>query len=463
MNEKWQRLMLAVFLLLALGIPAAQGASSTNFLTWDKSKDRVDADVQDWELWTLLEHIAGETGWHIFVEPGLPYKPSVKFKQRPSGEALRMLLGNLNFALVPQTNNPSVLYVFRTARDRATQFIRGPLVKGRVAQAKRVPNELIVRVKPGVDIEKLAAELGAKVVGKIPEMDAYRLQFENDEATELAKAKLAANPEVAAVEYNYYVDQPPSPFPVAGASAPQTLLTLDPPKQDGCKVVIGLVDTAVQPMTPQLEQFIKQRASVAGDSNTETDTPLHGTSMVATLVQGMQAANRSSTSTSVPIISVDAFGKDPMANTFNVANGMIKAANLGATVINSSLGGYADSQLLRDAVTQLANKNIPVFAAVGNDASSSQFFPAAYPQVISVTAVDRGQLAPYANTGTTPDIGAPGTVLFPFNNQTYVSQGTSVSTAVATGVAARLADANCAPWSQVIPALEKSMPVPSGH
>ena len=140
---------------------------------------------------------------------------------------------------------------------------------------------------------------------------------------------------------------------------------------------------------------------------------------------------------------------------------MIKAGNSGATVINASLGGYGDSAVLRDAVTQLYDQGIPVFAAMGNDRSSTPFFPAGYPQVISVTALDQpGQVASYANVGTQPDAAAPGTVLVTYNGRTYLVQGTSASTAIATGMAAGIADTTHAAWSQVIQSVEKNLAVP---
>jgi hypothetical protein len=116
---------------------------------------------------------------------------------------------------------------------------------------------------------------------------------------------------------------------------------------------------------------------------------------------------------------------------------------------------------LRDTVKRLAANNIPVFSAVGNDSSANPFFPAAYPEVISVTAVERGKVADYANTGVQPDAAAPGAVLFSYDGVTWGSRGTSVSSAVASGIAAGLAGSSCQPWSQVIPTIEKNLPVPS--
>src|SRR5258706_6747763 len=77
-------------------------ATPQNSLVWNKDKDRVDADVRTLALTPLLERIASATGWQVLVEPGTAHTASSKFKNLPSGEALRLLLGDLNFALVPQ-------------------------------------------------------------------------------------------------------------------------------------------------------------------------------------------------------------------------------------------------------------------------------------------------------------------------------------------------------------------------
>lgn len=423
-------------------------------LIWNKLRDRVEADVRDLPLIPLLERVAAQSGWHVLVEPAPDFRASAKFKDLPSGEALRRLLNDLNYVIVPQTNAAPRLYVFRSVMQNATQTIRVESPKPR-----RVPRELIVRVRPGTDIEELARKLGAKVVGYIPELNAYRLQFEDGDATEAARKELAANADVTSVSDNYYVDVPDLPQSLIGMAAPDSKLKLDPPKADDCRVIVGLVDTALQPLGAQLEPFIKERISVAGEVAVDNTQPTHSTAMVNAFFQAMQSSGK--TSTSVQILSVDAFGASGSANTFNVAAGMITAGNRGATVINASLGGYGDSPLLRDAVRQLASHNIPVFAAVGNDASTSAFFPAAYPEVISVTAVERGKVAAYANVGTQPDAAAPGAVVFSHNGLVYGSRGTSVSSAAATGIAAGLADSGCQPWSSVIPMVQKNLAVPA--
>ncbi len=114
----------------------------------------------------MLKSIAGQTGWRVYVEPGATLDASTKFKNLAAGDALKMLLGDLNFALVPKTGAPWQLYVFRTAMKNATHLVE-------TKTPKHVANELMVKVKPGTDINALAKMLGAKVVGSMDKYGAY--------------------------------------------------------------------------------------------------------------------------------------------------------------------------------------------------------------------------------------------------------------------------------------------------
>ena len=163
-------------LLLACGLDAC--AADTNTLVWNKAAGRVDADIHGEPLWPLLEDIAHQTGWHIFVEPGTARVASTKFQELPPDDALRMLLGNLNFAFVPQTNGPDFLYVFTTSRGNATRPVGATN-----APPKRVANELLVKLKPGTDIDALAKLLGANITGRNDKLGIYRLLFDGADST----------------------------------------------------------------------------------------------------------------------------------------------------------------------------------------------------------------------------------------------------------------------------------------
>jgi hypothetical protein len=145
-------------------------------------------------------------------------------------------------------------------------------------------------------------------------------------------------------------------------------------------------------------------------------------------------------SSSVQILPVDVYGPNTSTSTFDVANGITAAYNNGAKIINLSLGSDGDSPFLRDVIQQVSAKNVVLIGAAGNTPVTTAFYPAAYPEVMAVTAIDQGQLASYANRGSFVSLGAPGTSVIYFNNQPWYVQGTSASAAFISGIAAGYMD-----------------------
>lgn len=78
-------------------------------------------------------------------------------------------------------------------------------------------------------------------------------------------------------------------------------------------------------------------------------------------------------------------------------------------IINMSLAG-PPNRVLEQALLRLQQRGVLVVAAVGNDGpAAAPLYPAAYPSVIGVTAVDRQQrIYRWANRGPQVDIAAPG-------------------------------------------------------
>jgi len=445
---------IAICLFLAAFCLCAR-AADTNSLVWHRATDRVDADVRGMALWPLLEKIAVEAGWHIFVEPDTTYTTSAKFKDLPSGDALKMLLGNLNFALVPRTNGVPHLYVFRTVMTNATQQVLAPK-----AAAKHVDNELLVKLKPGADIDALAKAIGAKVIGRDDKLGIYRLQFGDADTTAAALASLKNNSDVQAVDYNYVFDPPVTPQLLADAPVGPVSLKLDPATTGNpCNPVVGLIDTQVQSLGNQLDPFLLKPISVAGNAGTNTSTLTHGTAMAETILRAVAQAGGGSSS--VRILAVDVYGAGEMTTSWNVALGIKAAVDNGATVLNLSLGGPGDSAVLDSVIQQAIAAGIPIYAAAGNQPVSTPTYPAAAPGVIAVTATAGGQLAPYANFGSFVFMAMPGASVVYLGTQAYVVQGTSPATAYATGVAAGTKGVDCLPWSQIQSAMQQKFPVPA--
>ncbi|HEY5041095.1 MAG TPA: S8 family serine peptidase [Verrucomicrobiae bacterium] len=478
-----------ISLLLAPVVLAStllHAAAETNSLVWNPANDRVSADVRGEALWPLLEDIAHQTGWRIFVEPETARNVDVKFSDLPSGDALHKLLGDLNFAFVPQTNGPSQLYIFKTRQENATLRVpAAPVAKA--GPQKHVPNQLLLKLKPGADIDAIAKLYGANVIGRDDKLGIYLLEFPDAAAADAALAQLKNNSDVAAVDYNYIFDPLPMPQQIANPPSGPVKLTLNPPTtpNDPCNPVVGLIDTRMQSLGSELDPFILKPISVVGDaattpagstqaqstgsavalfspqqvSGTASTLPTHGTAMAETILRAVsQVAGGSS---SVRILPVQVFDSNEQASTWSVALGVQAAVDNGATVLNMSLGGTTDSPILDDVIQQALAHGVVIFAAAGNQPVNTPTYPAALSGVNAVTALGApGQLASYANYGSFVEMALPGASVVYLGSQAYVVQGTSPATAYATGVAVGTKGINCLTWTQIESAMHQKFPVP---
>lgn len=409
-------------------------SSAADKLVWRLGSERVDADIDGWSLPQLLERLADVTGWQVFVEPGAQLKQpvSVKFSNLAPGDALGRMLGELNFAVLPQANAPAKLFVFRTTIGDATQRVprREP------AKARPIADELVLLRKPGskADAEELAKRLGAKVTGRVDEFGAYRLKFADADAARAALNSLEGNPDFN-VDHNYAIPRPVVTDPLTASSLAALTIKPDASAPAG-QLVVGLIDAAVQKVTPS-SAFLLPGVAVAGEAIAGTAAPTHGTSMFETLLRGLASTQDAGAASAVRVLPVDVYGDAASTSTFNVARGVVEALNAGASVINLSLASAGDSTLLHNVIAKGAERGVLFIAAAGNEPTTAPNYPAAYPEVLAVTAGTRsGQLASYANRGEFVDVVAPGSSIIQFGGKTYLVSGTSASTAYVSGLAA---------------------------
>lgn len=427
--------------LLAASLAGAQAAENT--LDWRTKENSVDARIDDWPLQQLLETLAAKTGWQIYVEPDTDRRVSAKFKDAKPGEALRRLLGDLSYALVPAEHGPSRLYIFRNSQAHATQLVAAPHALGE-GHAHPLGKELIVTLKPDskTSIDDLAKQLGARVVGRIDKLHAYRLQFDSEEAAAAARQSLTSNSDVASTESNVSIDRPQVPTALPGTGA--LPFNLRPRSVgDSGQVTIGLIDTPVQTDGTVLKDFLLKGISVAGDTTPPSGQLTHGSAMAETMLYALAKAPDAAQGTPVRILPVDVYGGAENTTTFQVTQGIVEAINAGAPIINLSLGGTSDSALLRSVIEAGTQQGIIFIAAAGNEPVTTATYPAAYPGVIAVTALNRdGQIASYANRGDFVTAAAPGTSVVPYGGQSFVIVGTSTSAANASAYAGALMSAS---------------------
>lgn len=324
--------------------------------------------------------------------------------------------------------------------------------------AKALDNELIVALKPGYNARDVAAALGAKLAGELESFHAARLQFEDAAATEAARSALAANPGVAGVDSNYPVSRPPEGESLGSAASTLALKAAAGTK--GSQLVVGLVDSVVQTEGTGLGDFLLPGVSVAGGAASDAGVLSHGTAMAQAVLQGIAMTQGGAGSSSVRILPVDIYGDSASTTTFQVAEGILSAIAGGARIINLSLGTPGDSSLVREIIQSAHAQGIVFIGAAGNEPVTTANFPAAYGEVIAVTALDdRGALASYANRGAFVDVAAPGTALVTWNGQSYLVSGTSTSAALASGIAAGFAERTKVPLPQVEQAIRAGLGV----
>lgn len=165
----------------------------------------------------------------------------------------------------------------------------------------------------------------------------------------------------------------------------------------------------------------------------------HGTS-VAALAAGA-AAGAHGVAAGADILSIRVTATDGTSDAFTVARGIFAAVDAGANVINVSLGGYATSAVLGEAVEYALAAGVAVVAAAGNDQAAALMWPAAYPGVVSVGAVDAvGRQAMFSNSGEGLRLTAPGYAVQTAGEggERILFSGTSASAPVVAGALAVL-------------------------
>ena len=125
----------------------------------------------------------------------------------------------------------------------------------------------------------------------------------------------------------------------------------------------------------------------------------------------------------------------------SIEQGIQKAMDCGAHIINMSLGAsVAPPDSLRSKIQEATGRGIIIVAAAGND-SGAVNYPAKYPEVIAVGAIDEnGNLADFSSHGSEISVVAPGVNIYStyLNNQFAVLRGTSQASPFIAGICALL-------------------------
>jgi len=454
-------LILAFFIIILSAEEQIKDLEEIN-IAW-QADGKVSASIENCPLEKVLQSLSALEKWQILVEPGLKLNVTTRFKNLSQTEALRRLLNDVNFVIIPSKNKNSRMLVYQTSSDKAIKRVipKKLTTKTKEIIDERIKNELLVTLDPksGINIETLASQLGAKIKGKIDGLDIYQLEFENESDAEKARLQLDQNDGVTAVDDNFTINKPIALDPV---NLPAPPLNLRPSSADTDGVIVGLIDSSVQKNGTQVADFLLPEISLFNSSLDKPNELNHGTSMAETILRGLSASLEGTEETSVKILPVDVYGKADSTSTFDVARGVQAAIEGGADIISLSLGSDHQNNLLK-SVIQAGNKEGVLFlAAAGNEPTGLPVYPAAHSEVIGVTALNKNgqRVASYANNASFVEVAAPGVGVTVLNNQTYFGTGTSFSTAYTAGIAAGISSSQGIPMNQVRNTITNNMKPP---
>ncbi len=192
--------------------------------------------------------------------------------------------------------------------------------------------------------------------------------------------------------------------PAGGSLGPGDGAAAGSGRSGGIKV--GLIDGGIGAHPAFAAAHIEQRGFAGA-----VQPSGHGTAVASLLVGDAGAFHGAATGTM--LYAADVYGGSPAAGSAEaIAQAMGWLATRGVRVVNISLVG-PPNRLLEASVAALIRRGIIIVASVGNDGPAAPpQFPAAYPNVMAVTATDpRGRVLAEAGGAAHLDFAAPGSEL----------------------------------------------------
>ncbi len=311
--------------------------------------------------------------------------------------------------------------------------------------------EVLVRFKQGLsdaDTEALLQELGATVIQRKQALGVCRLKIPPNQSVASFVQQHGTNANLQLVEPNFIASvlaKPPVTPNDPSYSSQWALTSIHAAAAWNvttgvAAIVVAILDTGIELTHPDLTSKVTAGYDFVNGDADPADDHGHGTHVAgivsAATDNGAGIAGVSWGSRLMPVKVINASGEGSYSD---VLDGVIFAADSGARVLNFSIGGYAYSQILADAIEYAHSKGAVLLAAAGNDGSSDPIYPAALPEVIAVSATDSAdRIWPSSNHARHIKLSAPGVDVISTGRGSSYTQatGTSASSAHAAGVAA---------------------------
>jgi subtilisin family serine protease len=209
----------------------------------------------------------------------------------------------------------------------------------------------------------------------------------------------------------------------------------------GRGVKIAVIDTGIDADHPDLQGAVVETFDATGSSNPRPD--MHGTAIAGIIrARGLVLG----VAPDATLLAARAFETAPRrglpeSTSFILLRALDWSVRHGANVVNLSFSGDRDPAMER-IIAEAVRRNVILVAAAGNGGpKAAPSYPAAYPDVIAVTAHDSADhLYSHANHGAYIAVAAPGVdILVPILKRGHMfMSGTSMSSAYVAGIMALL-------------------------
>lgn len=205
---------------------------------------------------------------------------------------------------------------------------------------------------------------------------------------------------------------------------------------------VGMIDTDIDEAHPAFAGRTIHRIDFSPDEKKGVPPNWHGTAVLSVMA-GNPGGGTPGLIPDADFFTANVFFSDERggmaANTLSVLKALDWMERFGIKIVNMSFSGPRD-ELIAEAIKKLSKKGIVFVAAAGNEGPAAEpSYPAAYPQVIAVTAVTKGlRNYRYANRGDHIDVAAPGVNIWtamPGGRASYQS-GTSFAAPHVTAILA---------------------------
>lgn len=248
------------------------------------------------------------------------------------------------------------------------------------------------------------------------------------------------------VEVQALPHRDPSPTPAPVQTLPWGVDRIEADQawatSSGTAVKVAILDTGIDLDHPDLAVNVKGVYNAIRPRRSADDDNGHGSHVAGTVAAVHNSTGVVGVSHTAHLYAVKVLDRYGRGFISDVIEGLDWAVANNMQVVNMSLGTGSDILSFHDAVDRVNQAGIVQVAAAGNDGGAVDF-PAAYPPVIAVAAVEQnadGTLAAasFTSRGAEVDLSAPGHSIYStYKNGGYsTASGTSMASPHVTGSAA---------------------------